>query len=389
MDTATAPLAGLAERARRVLPGGNTRTTLFVPPHPPYAERGEGYELVDAEGHRLVDLHGNYTALVHGHAHPAIVACATEAVRRGSAFGLPTEAEIALAETLAERVGVVERVRFTSSGTEAVMMAVRAARAATGRAALLRFRGSYHGTYDAVVEEPADGVPASVHDDVLSVPTGDEAAFLAALEGRGGELACVLLDLMPHRDGLREVSPGFARLVREETAKRGIVLVVDEVVTFRLAAGGLQEHYGIRADLVAFGKVIGGGFPVGAFGGRAEIMDLFDPSRDGAVPHGGTFSANPVSMRAGQAALELLDEDEIARIAGLGERLRGNLADLGLEVRGRGSLLYLDGLAGAPERWWRLYEAGLLVTPSGLAAVSTPMDEAVIDEAAARVEAAL
>jgi len=371
----------LFDRACRVLPGGNTRTTLFIPPRPPYAARGEGYELVDADGHRLIDLHANYTSLIHGHAHPAIVAAAGEALREGTAFGLPTESEIELAEELCRRVLALERVRFANSGTEAVMMAIRAARAFTGRSGLLRFDGAYHGTSDAVATDTSPGVPEAVARDVVVIPFDDEEALLAALDERGDELACVLLDLMPNRAGLRRASESFARLVREETARRGIVLIVDEVITFRLSRGGVQELYGITPDLVTFGKVIGGGFPVGAFGGRAEIMEIFDPRGPSAVPHGGTFSANPVTMRAGLAALRLLDESELARLNELGERLLAGFRESGVEAVGRGSLLQLGT---GNESWWRLYEAGVLVAPVGLASISTPMDESVVDEVVAR-----
>jgi glutamate-1-semialdehyde 2,1-aminomutase len=379
--------AELFERARRVLPGGNTRTTLFVPPYPPYAARGERYELVDADGHRLIDLHANYTSLVHGHAHPAIVEAASEAVRGGTAFGLPTESEIEVAEELCARVRALERVRFTNSGTEAVMMAIRAARAFTGRDGLLRFDGAYHGTADPVASDTSPGVPEGVARDVVVVPFDDVETFRETLDERGKELACVLLDLMPNRVGLRRASEGFARAVGDETRRRGILLVADEVITFRLAPGGVHELYGLDPDLVTFGKIVGGGFPIGAFGGRADVMDVFDPSRPAPVPHGGTFSANPVAMRAGLAALRLLRADEIERINALGERLRMALSERGIEAVGRGSLfqLPLDGV----DAWRRLYAEGVLVAPIGLAAVSTPMDEAVIDEVVRRAAKAL
>jgi glutamate-1-semialdehyde 2,1-aminomutase len=378
----------LYERALRLLPGGNTRTTLFVPPHPPYAVRGEGYELVDADGQRLIDLHANYTSLVHGHAHPTLVEAAAEALRDGFCFGLPTEAELDLAEALCERVPAVERVRFANSGTEAVMMAIRAARAFTGRARVLRFDGAYHGTYDAVLTGLSPGITDGVRGESSCAPFGDEEAFRAALDDAGDELACVLLDLMPNRAGLRQATPRFASLVREETARRGALLVVDEVITFRLGYGGLQERYGLRGDLVTFGKIVGGGFPAGAFGGRADVMEVFDPSRPGHVPHGGTFSANPITMRAGLAGLRLLGRAEIDRINGLGERLRAGLARLGLDVAGFGSLLQVSAPAEPEELWWRLYRAGVLVAPNGLAAVSTPMDDEVVDEVLDRVASA-
>ncbi|MDQ3993267.1 MAG: aminotransferase class III-fold pyridoxal phosphate-dependent enzyme [Actinomycetota bacterium] len=377
----------LFDRARTVLPGGNTRTTLFIPPHPPYAARGEGYELIDMEGHRLIDLHANYTALVHGHAHPSLVEAATEAVRDGSAFGLPTEAEIQLAETLSDRVRAVEQIRFTNSGTEAVMMAIRAARVFTGRSGILRFEAAYHGTYDAVLPSSSPGIADNVRADSAGLPFGEEDAFRAAIAEREEDVACVLLDLMPNRVGLAAASQAFAELVRAETRRRNILLIVDEVITFRLGFGGLHELYGLEPDLVTFGKIIGGGFPAGAFGGRRDVMDVFDPAHADHVPHGGTFSANPVTMRTGLAALELLDEAAITRINGLGERLQEGLAAAGFEVAGRGSLLRIDGGERQRELWWRLYEEGVLVTPNGLVAVSTPMDEAVIDDVVERAAA--
>jgi glutamate-1-semialdehyde 2,1-aminomutase len=377
----------LFDRARTVLPGGNTRTTLFIPPHPPYAARGEGYELIDMEGHRLIDLHANYTALVHGHAHPSLVEAATEAVRDGSAFGLPTEAEIQLAETLRDRVRAVEQIRFTNSGTEAVMMAIRAARAFTGRSGILRFEAAYHGTYDAVLPSSSPGITDNVRADSAGLPFGEEDAFRAAIAEREEDVACVLLDLMPNRVGLAAASRAFAELVRAETRRRNILLIVDEVITFRLGFGGLHELFGLEPDLVTFGKIIGGGFPAGAFGGRRDVMDVFDPAHADHVPHGGTFSANPVTMRTGLAALELLDEAAITRINGLGERLQEGLAAAGFEVVGRGSLLRIDGGERQRELWWRLYEEGVLVTPNGLVAVSTPMDESVIDDVVERAAA--
>ncbi len=375
-----APSRALYERALHHLPGGNSRSTVFVPPHPPYAVRGEGWRVWDVDGHELIDLQANYASLVHGHAFAPVVRAATSALGEGSAFGLPTAAEVELAERLAARMPWAARWRFAGSGSEAVMMAVRAARAATGRAGLLRFAGCYHGSWDAVVAPGAPGVPAAAQSDVVTVPVGDERALLDALEEHGSALACVLLDLMPNRAGLRPADPAFVALVREQTARRGIALVINEVITFRLAPGGLQEVYGVEGDLVALGKAIGGGLPIGAIGGRPEWMDVFDPRRPAAVAHGGTFSANPVAMRAGAASLDALDASAIAHIDALGERLRSGLRALGCEVTGRGSLAKIH-VADQVELWWRLYRAGVLIAGGGLLCVSTPMDAAVIDRA--------
>lgn len=368
----------LYERALQSLPGGNSRSTLFVAPHPPYAARGEGCELVDVDGHRVVDLQNNYTALIHGHAFAPVVRAATAALAQGSAFGLPTASEIELAESLAKRVGWAESWRFTSSGTEAVMMAVRAARAATGRDGLVRFANCYHGSWDAVVRRGSHGVPAAAQGDVLTLALGDGEGFTAALDEHEGRLAAVLIDLMPNRAGLQPLDPMFVRLVREQTRRRGIVLVIDEVITFRLAPGGLHSLYGIEGDLITLGKMIGGGFPVGAVGGRAELMGVFDPRRPDAVAHGGTFSANPVTMRAGVAALGAYGSVDIERVDALGESLREGLRERGWSVAGRGSLLRI-GSQDPTRLWWRLYEAGVLIAGNGLVCVSTPMDEGVIE----------
>jgi glutamate-1-semialdehyde 2,1-aminomutase len=375
----------LYERSIAHLPGGNSRTTVFVPPHPPYALRGEGSRVWDVEGHELLDLQCNYASLVHGHAFAPAVRAATRALAEGSAFGLPTVAEVDLAERLSERIRWAERWRFAGSGSEAVMMAVRAARAATGRDGLLRFEGCYHGSWDAVVQTGARGVPAATQRDVVTVPVGDEQALLEALEEHGERLACVLLDLMPNRAGLRPASAAFASLVRAQTARRGVALILDEVITFRLSTGGLQALYGIEGDLVVLGKLIGGGLPIGAIGGRAAQMEVFDPRRDDAVAHGGTFSANPVSLRAGLAALNALDAPAIAHIDALGERLRVGLGELGYTVTGRGSLLKVH-VADPVELWWRLYRAGVLIALGGLMCISTPMDDAAIDSALAAFE---
>ncbi|MBB4662005.1 aspartate aminotransferase family protein [Conexibacter arvalis] len=380
------PLADqLHERAVRSLPGGNTRTTLFVPPHPPYAAKGSGCRLVDVDGNVLVDLQNNYTALIHGHANREIAAAANAAIAEGASFGMPTRHEIELAELLCERVAIADRWRFANSGTEAVMVAIRLARAVTGRAAVLRFAGAYHGSADVVLAAGAPGVPAGVSADVVEVPVGDLPALLAALDEHGERLACVLFDAMPNRAGLRPAEREYVRTLRAETARRGILLLQDEVLTFRVAHGGLQSLYDCEPDITTLGKVIGGGFPIGAIGGRAEIMEAFDPARDGAVGHGGTFSANPVSMRAGRVAMELLTRAEIERLNALGEQLRKALAEQGWTVTGLGSLarVHVDDPA---QLWWRLYREGVLIAANGLLCLSTPMDEAVVDHVAGAFE---
>jgi glutamate-1-semialdehyde 2,1-aminomutase len=370
----------LYERASRHIAGGSSRSTLFTPPFPRYAARGSGHMVVDVDGHELIDLHGNYTSLVHGNAFPPVLAAAREALADGSCFGLPTLAEVELAEHLAERVPWAPRWRFTGSGTEAVMAAVRTARAFTGRDLIVRFAGCYHGGADALLKDGAPGVPAAAQADVLTLALGDHDALTAAIETRGDRIAAVLLDLMPNRAGLSPVEQSFATLARELTAAHGSLLILDEVITFRLAPAGLHALYGIEPDLLTLGKIIGGGLPCGALAGRAEVMGVLDPALPDDVPLAGTFSANPVTMRAGLAALQALDASAIARIDMLGERLRAGLLARGYTIAGRGSLLKIHSPELA-KLWRRLYAEGVLIAADGLCCVCTAMDEAVIDAA--------
>ncbi len=377
----------LFARAVRVMPGGNTRSTLYIPPVPPYAASGEGAVVRDVDGHEVLDLHGNYTALVHGNGHPVIGAAVSTALADGACFGLPTRHDVALAERICARVPAVERVRFTTSGSEAVMMALRTARAFTGRTTVLRFAGSYHGNYDGVLDLGARGLTPGAASELLTVPVGDGKAFAAAVTAARGDLAAVILDLMPNRAGLRPLDPAFVALVRDVTATHDVLLVVDEVITLRLGVGGMQERYGLRPDLVTMGKVIGGGLAVGAWGGREDVMAVLDPREPGALAHAGTFSANPLSAAAGTAALDLLDEPTIARLNAYGDDLRKRVAALGYAVSGSGSLFRLLDLNGAAD-WWRLYRGGLLVGGNGLCALSTVMGTDTVDELERRFAAA-
>ncbi|HEX5308148.1 MAG TPA: aminotransferase class III-fold pyridoxal phosphate-dependent enzyme [Solirubrobacteraceae bacterium] len=370
----------LYERAIARFPGGASRTTLAGGVPVRYAACGVGWRIVDVDGHELIDLHGDYSALVHGNAFPPVVAAARTALERGSAFGMPTAAEVQLADCLAERIGWAQRWRFTGSGSEAVMAAARAARAVSGREKLLRFAGSYHGGWEALAGAGEGGVPRPVVEQVLTVPAGDVQAFERALQRDGQKLAAVLLDPMPNRAGLVAADRQFVRLVRERTRELGIALILDEVISFRLAEGGMQELYGIEGDLVTLGKLVGGGLPVGAVGGRREWLDVFDPGQ-AALPLAGTFAANPVSMAAGVAALRALDAAAIERIGALGEQLRAGLRMLGYDSGGAGSLCKLRPPADPKALWARLYERGVLIAADGLLSVSTAMDEQVIERA--------
>lgn len=369
--------ADLYARASRVMPGGNTRSTLFVAPHPPYAVAGERARVTDSNGHRTIDCNNNYTALIHGHADPEILAAATRAAAGGTAFGLPTASEVEMAETLSQRTGL-PRWRFCNSGTEAVMMMVRGARAHTRRDLVVRFAGSYHGTYDGVVATDAPGVPQSAAEASIELPQNDVDALADAMARHGDRVAVILLDLMPNRAGLRPVSQDFAAAAQRLARHHGALLAVDEVISFRLGEGGLHRDYGLVPDLVSLGKIIGGGFPVGAVGGRADVLDAFSPLGCGPVTWGGTFSANPVTMAAGLVALQRFSGSVIDDLNARGDGLRRRLSDAGVRVHGRGSLLRLH-VEDATATWWRLYEAGVLAGTNGLLALSTVMTDEDVD----------
>ncbi|MQA05471.1 MAG: aminotransferase class III-fold pyridoxal phosphate-dependent enzyme [Streptosporangiales bacterium] len=368
--------ATLVDRARSVLPGGITRSTVFVPPHPPYAVAGEGAWIVDDTGHRVLDANGNYTTLIHGHARPEIVHAATAALQNGSAFGLPTRSEVALAEMLRERTNM-EQWRFCNSGSEAVMMLLRAARAATKRSKIIRFRGSYHGT-------SPDAVGNESHGDVIVVDQGDTEAVANALTTHGDDVAGVVIDLMPNRAGLRRADAAHVQELRSLTREHGALLLVDEVITFRLGVGGLLEQYDVEADLVSLGKAIGGGFAVGAIGGRRELLQPFDPreqKQPSAVSWGGTFSANPVTMAAGKVALDLFDATSVASLNAAGDALRARLVAAGVPATGWGSLLRLH-TSDNQQAWWSLYERGVLAGTNCLLALSTAMGEEDVEHLA-------
>jgi glutamate-1-semialdehyde 2,1-aminomutase len=420
----------LYDRALSSLPGGNTRTTVFMKPYPIYAARGEGCRVWDVDGNEFIDCINNFTSLIHGHAHPILVEAATRQLAQGSAFGLPTESEIELAELLASRLPDVDQVRFTNSGTEAVMMALKAARAFTGRPKIAKCEGAYHGSYDyaEVSLDPtpeawgrnapvsvayARGTPDNVLADVVTIPFNDAEAAVSLIREHGPELACVLVDPMPNRAGLAPADKSYLEALRSITREVGALLIFDEVITFRLGFRGAQGLWNIDPDLTALGKIIGGGFPVGAVGGKREFMAVFDPrSGKPALPHGGTFSANPVTMRAGLAAMELLDEAAFARLDAIGQAVRSGIDEAfrrtGVPGRtvGLGSLLKIH-FADRPIRDYRsaymsepearrqavfhrgLLNRGVLAAGYGLMALSMPMSDADVDAIVAAASAAL
>ena len=419
----------LYERAKRSLPGGNTRSIVYMDPYPIYAIRGQGCRVWDKDNVPRIDCVNNFTSLIHGHAHPEIVRAVTEQVSLGSAFGLPTESEVELAELLCERVSSMGKIVFDNSGTEAVMTAIKAARAFTGKTKIAKVEGAYHGSYDYAEvsldptpqtwgEPPASlayarGIPAAVLKDVVSIPLNDCGKAEELIRKHGPELAAVLIDPMPNRVGLLPSDREYLEMIRRVTSEIGAVLVFDEVISFRLSYSGAQAVWGIQPDLTTLGKIIGGGFPVGAVGGRNEIMALFDASKGKpAIPVEGTFCGNPVTMHAGLAAMRLLDRAAFKKLDRMGEQVRSGISDalrrLGVagQVVGAGSLLkvhfnnrplrdYRSAFASREEGEMlgtfhrQLLNRGVLAARSGMMALSTPMTDDDIGDLAAAAKGAI
>ena len=310
----------LFERAQRVIPAGvNSPVRAFraVGGTPPFFERASGAHLWDAEGRRYIDYLGSWGPMVVGHTHPAVVEAVQEAASRALSFGAPTEAEIELAEMLCRLVPSLEMVRLVSSGTEATMTAIRLARGFTGRDLIVKFEGCYHGHADALLVKAGSGaltfgnpssagVPADTASHTLVLDFNDLAQITSLFSDRGNQVAGVIVEPVAGNMNLVLPAPGFLETLREECTRHGAVLILDEVMTgFRVALGGAQARYGIRPDLTTLGKVIGGGLPVGAVGGRRDIMQKIAPL--GPVYQAGTLSGNPVAVAAGLATLKLVD----------------------------------------------------------------------------------
>jgi glutamate-1-semialdehyde 2,1-aminomutase len=333
------------ERALESLPGGNTRTQVHVEPFPLYAERGSGARMVLTDGPEVDDFLLNYSAAALGHCHPAVTAAIHRGIDAGGPFGLSVPAEVRLAERMRERFTGVELVRFTNSGSEATLQAVRAARAFTERPRIAKAEGGYHGSHDVVDigitrfgETPGEalgetrGMAPETVAGVSVFPYNDLPGALAVLEPQADALAGVLIEVFLNSSGVIPAEPEFLRGIADWCAAHRVLLILDEVASWRTGwRGAGAEHHGVRPDLICIGKALGGGFPIGALGGRAEVMAMFDPRGGIVVRHAGTFNGHPVAMSAGLAVLDALDEPAIARMNAQGRRLAEGTEQIGRE----------------------------------------------------------
>ena len=414
----------LFKRAREVIPGGvnsPVRAFLAVGGDPRFVARARGSRLTDVDGREYVDLVMSWGAIILGHADERVTEAIARAAERGSSYGAPHEGEVLLAERLAEHVPSIERVRMVSSGTEATMSAIRLARGATGRSKILKFAGCYHGHADELLARAGSGVEtlglpdtAGVTEgaarDTLVAPFNDAGAVGDAFAAHGDDLACVIVEPVAVNMGVVPPAPGFLEALRARCDQHGALLIFDEVVTgSRLGLGGAQAWYGVTPDLTCLGKVIGGGSPVGAFGGRAAIMDEIAPT--GPVYQAGTLSGNPIAVAAGLAVLDALAEDPpyegmLRRAETIVDALTAAaaLAEVPLRVNREGSLFsafFVDDdvtdlesarrqAAGAYARFFHaMLASGIWLPPSAfegwfLCAAHTDEDVSRIEEAAER-----
>ena len=407
----------LLKNAERVIPGGvNSPVRAFkaVGGTPRFIDRGEGAYLFDADGNRYLDFCCSWGPLIHGHADPDVVDAVKKQVERGMTFGASTELEYQLADFIVQNVDPVEKIRFVSSGTEAVMSAIRLARGFTKRDLILKFEGCYHGHSDHLLVKAGSGlvtfsspssagVPESITSQTAVLPLDNEESLTDFFRKHGDKLAAVIIEGIPANNGLLIQRHDFIRLLRGLTEQYGALLIFDEVITgFRLGLGGAAAYYGIRPDLLTYGKIIGGGMPVGAFGGRAEIMDMLSPL--GPVYQAGTLSGNPVAMVAGLTTLKKLADGTI--YAQLEERnrrfvsqLMGELKGSNVNIAGMASMFWIvfqweiprsaddinpDGVTRFNKMHEKILEAGIYFPPSAyeVCFLSSAHDEATLTRAA-------
>lgn len=340
----------LFNESKNFIPGGVNSPVRAYEPYPFFVKEAKGSKITDVEGNTYIDHCLGYGPILLGHANPKVMDDVYDQMKLGTSYGAPTENEIKLANEVIDRVPCAEMVRFVNTGTEATMAAIRLARAYTKKDKIVKFEGSYHGAHDYVLVKSGSGaaclpdslgIPEDTTKNTLSVPYNNKLAITKLIEEQGDEIACIIIEPVMGNIGCVEPKVGYLKFLRKITKENNILLVFDEVITgFRLSHGGAQEYFGVSPDLVTFAKVLGGGFPIGAYAGKKEIMGLIAPN--GPVYQAGTFSGNPVSIKAGLSTLEQLDYEFYSSLARRGDNLRNNLKDI---VEDLGLNLQVVGLA--------------------------------------------
>ena len=404
------------EEACEYLPGGDSRNSIFWKPYPVFITDASGSRVMDADGVQRIDFINTMTTMILGHGPAPVINAVRRQLDKGLGYNAPNERQVDLARILCDRVPSFDLVRFTNSGTEATLNTLRAARAFTGKTRFAKVEGGYHGTHDGVtvsvrvdpslagdpdnpVPVPASaGLVPGVTDQVTVIPFNDSATALRILEDNACDLAAIIVEPVMGSVGMVPAQPDYLSMLRDFATANNTVLIFDEVISFRVAPGGSQEFYGVTPDMTALGKIIGGGLPVGAFGGRRDIMELYDPSPSGGpvVSHAGTFNANPLTMLAGSVAMEQLTSDVYRNLAALTEELKQGLREIcstlevPVQVTGLGSLFgihfcdhpvnnYRDIASGNHELRDRMFlgllNEGILMASNLVGATSTATTE--------------
>jgi glutamate-1-semialdehyde 2,1-aminomutase len=406
------------EEAKDYLPGGDSRNSIFWEPYPIFIQSAKGSTVIDVDNVERLDFINTMTTMIFGHSYAPVMDAVGEQLSKGVGYNAPNLHQIRLAEMLCNRIPSFDLVRFTNSGTEATLNTIRAARAFTGRTLFAKAEGGYHGTHDAVsvsvrvnVDQAGhrnnptavantEGLPPDTLDKVIIIPFNETDIALDILSQHKDDLAAVIVEPILGSVGMVPATHEFLKMLRNFTEENGIILIFDEVISYRVNDGGCQKYYGITPDMTSLGKIIGGGFPVGAFGGRKDIMDLYDPTTGPKVSHAGTFNANPVSMLAGSITLHELTNDVYDSLSTRTELLKSGIRNICLElevpvqVTGLGSLFgihfldhpirnYRDIAQGDPilrqQMFWGLMNEGVLVAPNLVGALSTEINESEID----------
>lgn len=418
----------LHHQAERFMPGGDTRSVTFFKPFPTFMKYGQGFTVVDVDGIEYIDFQNNYNSLIHGHAHPRIMEALSKQIKLGTAYGAPARNQHLLAEELCTRLPGADKIRFCNSGTEATLLAIGLTRYITRRYKILKMEGGYHGSHDVgqisikpalanvgPIEQPLSvpehaGIPPNVIKDCVVAPFNDVKITEKIIAENQHALAAIMVEPVAGSCGMIPPEPGFLEMLRESATKFKVPLIFDEVLSFRLARGGCQELYGIVPDLTALGKIIGGGFPVGALAGSHEYLKHFEPDKVRLLGHSGTFNGNPVTMAAGLAALTELTVSEIDRINRLGEKLRTDLRSvlgklkITAQVTGAGSLAQIHFTTREVKDWRSaatarvdlrtllhllLLERGIFSASRAFFNISTPMRVNQIDALIAAAESSL